>query len=73
MAIVKYKYTGSQPHNSSIRVKGDDGKSSVIDLRLSPGEEIDLPSDHTVVSDLIAQNLLVPVNNTTSANNSPKK
>jgi hypothetical protein len=54
----KFIYTGKQPHNSTIRVD-QDGKKVPVDLRLAPGDEVDLQEDHSIVKAMIDTGLLV--------------
>lgn len=54
----KYRYTGSQPHNATIRVNGKN-----TDLKLSPGLELDLPDDHPHIKTLVSTGHLVEANN----------
>jgi hypothetical protein len=59
----KFKYTGAMDHNATIRV---DGKP--FDLRLSKGQDYDLPAENSHVKTLISTGLLVD-----ASNNIPKK
>lgn len=52
-------YTADQPHISTVLI---DGKQ--VDLMLFKGSTYELPENHQVVSGLIAQGHLVPVENT---------
>jgi hypothetical protein len=54
----KFKYTGSMDHNATIRVDGN-----LVDLRLTKGQEYDLPADNPHVKVLISTGLLVDAEN----------
>ncbi|MBV7529033.1 hypothetical protein [Chitinophaga sp. sic0106] len=56
----RFKYNGSQPHNSTIHVE-EDGRKVRQDIRLSPGEEAMLPGDHPVIIALVDTGLLTLV------------
>jgi len=53
----KLRYTGAQDHNCTIRVGGKE-----TDLRLTKGEDTELPEDHPHVKALIKSGLLVDAN-----------
>jgi hypothetical protein len=56
----KFKYIGQQSHNSTIMIEKG-GKKIREDLRLSNGDEMELPSDHPVIKGLVDAKLLVEV------------
>lgn len=53
-----FKYTGSQPHNISKRIKNAEGKEEIADIRLAKGDIMQLDENDPITKTLVANGLL---------------
>jgi hypothetical protein len=68
MTLTRYRYTGP-PSAASLRL----GETQpLLDVRLHPGEPVELPTDHDYTRVLIALKHLQPLPTTAPASKTPK-
>lgn len=58
----EYIYTGSQPHNATLRIIEVDGNgqktAKTVDISLSNGEKVSLPEDNAHIKSMVDAGLL---------------